>query len=187
MWGEERPYKWMGFGEKETHPVYKGQVKDGKPNGLGIINYPNRNKYVGSWKNGKYSQGTFTWSNGSKYVGKWKDGLRNGQGTEIRIDGYKYVGEWKDGWKNGQGTETRSDGGYYVGEWKNGRENGQGTYTHHHGGKFVGEYKDSQKWNGTSYEKDGTFYGRIENGRYIFLTEEEIKILYPKLSSKTNQ
>ena len=34
-WGEvgSGDYKWMGFGDKDIHPVYKGQVKDGKPNG----------------------------------------------------------------------------------------------------------------------------------------------------------
>ena len=37
--GGNPPYKWMGFGDKETHPVYKGQVKNGKSDGLGIINY----------------------------------------------------------------------------------------------------------------------------------------------------
>ena len=43
---------WKGFGDKETHPKYKGQVKDGKPNGLGVIIYTDGSKYVGRWKNG---------------------------------------------------------------------------------------------------------------------------------------
>jgi len=70
-------YIWMGFGDKETHPVYQGQVKDGKPNGLGflIIHF------------GK-----------SKYVGSWKDGKENGQGIMFFLDGGgKWIGEWKDG------------------------------------------------------------------------------------------
>ena len=62
-WGENPDYKWMGFGDKDTHPVYQGQVKDGKPNGLGVIIYPDGiwkggNKYVGEWKNGKHWNGT---------------------------------------------------------------------------------------------------------------------------------
>jgi len=44
---------WKGFGDKETHPIYQGQVKDGKPDGLGIIIYPDGNKYVGGWKDGE--------------------------------------------------------------------------------------------------------------------------------------
>ena len=51
-------YKWMGFGDKNTQPKYQGQVKDGKPNGLGVMNYPNGWKYVGSFKDGKPLNGT---------------------------------------------------------------------------------------------------------------------------------
>ena len=68
-------YQWMGFGDKDTQPNYQGQVKDGKPNGLGVIIAPNGSKYVGCGKNGKWnSQGTYTWKDGSKFVGEWKDG-----------------------------------------------------------------------------------------------------------------
>ena len=92
-------YKWMGFGKIGTHPKYQGQVKDGKPNGLGIITRPNGEEYVGSWKNGKWNgHGTYTWSNG-KYVGSWKDGNRNGQGTYTSptfLGGGRWVGEWKN-------------------------------------------------------------------------------------------
>ena len=67
-------YKWMGFGDKETHPKYQGQVKDGKPNGLGVLIYPNGSKYVGSWDNGEELKGTFTHFLGTKYVGSWNKG-----------------------------------------------------------------------------------------------------------------
>ena len=79
-WGNTLPYVWKGVGDKETHPVYKGQVKDGKPNGLGIMTYQyqvskTRIKYVGEWKDGKkHGQGTETWSSGWKYFGSWKNG-----------------------------------------------------------------------------------------------------------------
>ena len=68
-------YQWMVFGDKDTQPKYQGQVKDGKPDGLGVIFDPNGSKYVGSWENGKWDgQGTYTWKDGSKFVGEWKDG-----------------------------------------------------------------------------------------------------------------
>ena len=51
-WGEYSDWKWKGFGEKETHPVYKGYVKDGVPNGLGIMIPPNGDKYEGEWMDG---------------------------------------------------------------------------------------------------------------------------------------
>ena len=68
-------YQWIGFGDKDTQPKYQGQVKDGRPNGLGVIFDPNGSKYVGSWENGKWNgQGTYSWKDGSKFVGEWKDG-----------------------------------------------------------------------------------------------------------------
>ena len=75
-------YVWRGFGEEETHPKYIGDVKNGKPNGFGIMIFPNGNKYIGGWKKGRWNgQGTFTTSNGSKYEGESKNGISNGQGT----------------------------------------------------------------------------------------------------------
>ena len=47
VWGEYPDYVWRRVGEKDTHPKYQGQVKDGKPNGLGILIDPDGIKYVG--------------------------------------------------------------------------------------------------------------------------------------------
>ena len=113
--------EWKGFGDKETHPIYKGDVENGKPSGLGVITFPD----------------------GRMYVGEYKDGNQNGQGTETYPSGSKYVGEWKDGVRNGQGTYTQygsllyPDGRKYVGEYKNGKE-WNGTYYNNNGKK---EYK----------------------------------------------
>ena len=41
------------FGDKDIHPQYKGDVENTKPNGLGIMTFPDGRKYVGEWKNGK--------------------------------------------------------------------------------------------------------------------------------------
>ena len=89
-------YQWMGFGDKDTQSEYQGQVKDGNPNGLGVVFGPNGSKYVGSWKNGKWNgQGTYTWKDGSKFVGEWKDGEpRNG--TQYDKDG-NIMGKYENG------------------------------------------------------------------------------------------
>ena len=149
-WGGKYPdYKWMEFGERNTHPKYQGQVKEGKPNGLGSLTYPD----------------------GSNYVGEYKDGKLNGQGTSTWSDGRKYVGEYKDGKPNGQGTHSFGKGDYegdkYEGEYKDGKPNGQGTYISSNGEKYEGEWKDEKPWNGTYYDKNGNIKGKFVNGKEI--------------------
>ena len=73
-WKTSSGYVWKGFGDKDTHRVYKGEVENGVPNGLGIDISPYGSKYVGEWKDGKiHGQGTLTLPDGQKYVGDWKD------------------------------------------------------------------------------------------------------------------
>ena len=149
-------YVWKGFGDKETHPVYKGDVKNGKPNGLGIL-------LVG----GKFVL--------RKYVGEWKDGKENGKGKETFPDGGGYEGGWKNGLYNGHGTLTLYDIGLkYVGEYKDGLRNGHGTLTLHNGTKSfpyfteeVGEWKNNREWNITIYDKYGTILRKYVNGKVI--------------------
>ena len=74
-WGESGNYKWMELGDKETHSVYLVQVKDGKPNGLGVIFDPNGSKCVGSWKNGKPWNGT-TYDEDGNILYKYVNGER---------------------------------------------------------------------------------------------------------------
>ena len=67
--------EWKGFGDKETHPIYKGDVENGKPSGLGVITFLDGSKFLGEFKDGeKNGQGTFTFSWGGKYEGEYKDG-----------------------------------------------------------------------------------------------------------------
>ena len=120
---------------------------------FGTYTFASGSKYVGEFKDGKYSgQGTYTTTNGYTYVGEFKDGKRNGQGTATFADGDKYVGEWKDDKLNGQGAYTFADGSKYVGEWKDDKFNGQGTLFASNGliinqgifadNKFVPAYRD---------------------------------------------
>ena len=74
MWETSSGTVWKGFGDKETHFVYKGEVENGVPNGLGILISPM----------------------GGKYVEEWKNGSQNGKGTRTYPVGWE-VGEYKDG------------------------------------------------------------------------------------------
>jgi len=84
------------FGDKDIHPQYKGDTENRKPNGLGIMTFPDGRKYVGEWKNGKKNgHGTFAFPSGFKYVGEYKVG-KMWNVKKYNKDG-KYVGEYKNG------------------------------------------------------------------------------------------
>ena len=71
FWETSSGLVWKGFGDKDIHPKYKGDVVSSKPNGLGILTY-------------RY---------GTKYEGDFKDWVL-WNGTELDKDGnikYKYV------------------------------------------------------------------------------------------------
>ena len=68
-------WEWVEFGNKETQPKYQGQVKDGKPNGLGVLTSTNGWKYLGSWKNGEILNGT-EYDNYGNIVYRWVEGKR---------------------------------------------------------------------------------------------------------------
>ena len=94
LWETSSGKLWKYFGDKETQKVYKGDVKDGKPNGLGFLIYPNGSRYVGSWENGEWNgQGTVTvngkkWRDGEWSNGRLIDGIMYDEDGKI---GYKYV------------------------------------------------------------------------------------------------
>ena len=73
--GEYPNWEWLESGDKKTQSTYQGQVKDGKPNGLGVLISTNGWKYFGSWRNGGIWSGTeydyygniiFRWVEGKK-------------------------------------------------------------------------------------------------------------------------
>ena len=76
-WGDSfSGYVWKGSGRKENLPTYKGDVKNGVPNGLGIIIYPYGDEYLGEWDDGKkHGEGTETFSGGEFFVGKWFENI----------------------------------------------------------------------------------------------------------------
>ena len=84
-----------GYWEKKDGK-YVGDVENGKPNGLGILIFPDGRKYVGEFKYGNWNgQGTYTYPDGSKEVGEWKSGQpwnvkgydKNGNITEKYVNG----------------------------------------------------------------------------------------------------
>ena len=168
--------QWKTFGDGKVQPKYKGEIKNGKMDGLGVLVYPYGEKsVVGEWKEGKEwntkhrkKDGTLLgkFENG-EWIVRWGvlyKGQRNGKWgyykekwkvkDENNWDFSKIEGEIKNGLPNGQGTGTSIDGSKYVGEYKDGEQHGQGTLTFTDGGKIFGEWKNDRPWNGIICKKE---------------------------------
>ena len=112
---------------------YKGDWKNGLPNGKGIKHFYNTDSYIdGNFVDGfadGYGKHTFeqTWEKTAPY----------------------YEGEIKRNLYQGKGTYYYGDGDYYKGEWKDGKYNGQGAaYSLRLNKTWVGEYKNDEKVEG---------------------------------------
>ena len=140
--------------------IYKGEYKNGLPNGQGTMTFLNGEKYVGQWENGLANgHGTNVWPSGEKYTGEWKDNKQHGKGTNILPNGEKYIGQWLDGKRHGQGTSMMPNGTKYVGQWKNNKPHGQGTYTWPNGQIYTGEWKGGKRHGqGTNILPSGAKY-----------------------------
>jgi len=65
---------WKTFGDDDVNKKYEGEIKNGEPNGHGILTSPYGDNHVGGWKKGKeHGQGTYTHPDGNKYVGEWRE------------------------------------------------------------------------------------------------------------------
>lgn len=125
--------------------MYKGQRKDGKPDGLGTMVFPNGDVYKGNWILGKFEgQGKKFFASGEVYKGEFRGGKYHGQGTMTFPNGNRCMGSWVDGMLHGQGMITFPNGDIYQGEFKNGKKHGQGTMILANGKVYEGFWVDGE-------------------------------------------
>ena len=112
---------------------YKGELKNGLPNGKGI-------KHI--YKTDSYIYGNFV------------DGFAEGyckqtfEQTWEKMEPY-YEGEFKRNNWDGKGEYHYGDGDYYKGDWKDSKYHGQGAaYSLRLNKTWVGEYKNDEKVEG---------------------------------------
>ena len=114
------------FDRKITLPdgsIYQGELKEGKPEGKGVLHMP---------------------LSGHRYEGTFRDGKFQGQG--------KYFLSEKDEWIDGQfaagnlltgvGRIKCEDGGIYEGGFKNFSRHGKGVFESMHGDRFEGNWEN---------------------------------------------
>jgi len=112
---------------------YKGEWKNGLPNGKGIKHF---------YKTDSYIDGNFV------------DGFAEGYGKQTYEQTWEktqpyYEGEFKRNTYNGKGAYYYGDGNYYKGDWKHGKYNGQGAaYSLILDRTWVGYFENDEKVNG---------------------------------------
>ena len=83
-WGNILPYVWKSFGSKKLQPKYQGDVKTGKPDGLGVLISTNGWGYFGSWKKGEIWNGT-EYDKYGNIIYMWVEGKRKNHNLNIKF------------------------------------------------------------------------------------------------------
>jgi hypothetical protein len=134
---------------------YTGEVKDGKPNGMGVASYVSGNviRYAGNFVNGMYAgKGTMIFDNGAFLTGNWKNGKLNGKGANLTADGGLYIGDFLNGLKNGKGTLFFKDNKVVKGNFWDDKMNGR-CISIWADGSIISEINYvNDKMNGTGYQ-----------------------------------
>lgn len=124
---------------------YDGEIRNGKPQGRGVLVYANSDRYEGEFSNGlPNGRGMYLFvSNGDRYEGGFSTGKFNGQGTFTYTNGDSYTGNFLNGQPHGQGTFVFAEiAARYVGEFRYGQINGRGV-TLNNGVRCQGTFYDS--------------------------------------------
>jgi len=88
-------YGWFENGNDKKDWKYVGEIKNGKPNGTGVLSSTS-GKYSGELKNGiKHGQGTYTYKSGRKRVGEFR------KGKPWNVNNYDKNGKIEAAWVKG--------------------------------------------------------------------------------------
>lgn len=156
---------------------YSGEIKDGKPNGMGVAKYESGNvlRYVGQFVNGTYNgKGTMLFDDGAFLTGNWKNGKLNGMGTNLNADGSLYIGEFGNGIKNGFGTLIYKDNSFVKGNFKDDKMQGRIVNLWTDGNIISDIIYVNDKRNGTGYQYEAKskklYEGEWANDKWVQAT-----------------
>ncbi|EGD72930.1 hypothetical protein PTSG_04661 [Salpingoeca rosetta] len=150
--------------------VYHGTIQDGRPEGIGRVEWPQRPRsaasYHGELQRGVRSgRGQLVTTEDITFTGAFKDNMRHGDGVHtlngrVRYEGHfvdghihgrgscvydnylEYNGDFKNGVIHGEGTMRFADGATYTGSFHEGMRHGDGRMTWSDGDKYVGAYRN---------------------------------------------
>jgi len=140
--------------------------------GYGIMEYKNKNKYEGYWKNDKKNgKGIMIYFFGDIYDGNWVDNKKEGKGKYIfgkgKFEGDKYEGDFKGNKAHGFGTyyfnHGNTKGDRFVGLWANDKKEGKGKYFYKDGDIYEGIWKNGKKSGKMNFYNHKTKKWVVEN------------------------
>ena len=73
QWSRPGNISWRKLGDEKKDGKYVGEIENGKPNGQGIITFPDGRKYEGHFEKGEmHGQGIFTFPDERKFSGEFR-------------------------------------------------------------------------------------------------------------------
>ena len=91
------------YGEADSRGYYRGELKDNKRNGIGVLSFKDAVVYHGQFDNDlPNGLAVETYPGGFVYKGEFLDDERHGLGI-IQSPGLAWIGYWKHGKRNGIG------------------------------------------------------------------------------------
>uniref|UniRef100_A0A6Q2YD50 VPS9 domain-containing protein n=1 Tax=Esox lucius TaxID=8010 RepID=A0A6Q2YD50_ESOLU len=171
--------------------TYEGRWLAGKPNGRGVVKWPDGRMYTGTFKNGledgfgEYVIPNKTLNKKDHYQGHWKEGKMHGLGTFKYASGELYEGFFQDNMRHGHGmlrsgTLNSSSPSVFIGQWVHDKKTGYGVFDDitRYGEKYMGMWQEDQRQGlgvvvtqfGLYYE--GTFSSNRMQGAGVLLSED---------------
>ena len=167
--GEFKNHRFHGRGviEYAHGESYAGNFKDDNYDGFGI--YYGTNKQVleqGLWRMGSLSVATKGPANPTEFLAQTPTPAATGGASLAQGNLIACRGSDVSRWTNCFGTNSYPNGDKYVGEFKGGKRH-QGTYTFANGNEYVGEWRDSkQNGQGTlTFANGDKYFGEFKDGK----------------------
>ncbi len=135
---------------------YKGEWKQDKKHGVGIVYSDNKQFYIGEFKNDEYNCIGVNYNEDFTYEGEFEKGICKGVGiktynSEANNGGgegnerLKFQGVWEKFKLNGVGEFYRNEKLVYYGEFMEGLYEGKGTKINENGSVYVGQFKNGDE------------------------------------------
>ncbi|XP_012560076.2 radial spoke head 10 homolog B isoform X1 [Hydra vulgaris] len=169
---------------------YKGNVKNCKMHGFGVVIWPDKTEYRGELnENNIVGTGSYIWPDGSSYTGCLTNGIPQGSGVH-KWGNKTYSGLWKEGKRHGKGILYYDDSGesYYDGDWYEDKQQGYGVRRYKNGNIYKGQFFEYQRhgtgtmnWFNIRQEYTGEWLNGLQNGNgtYTWYMNRSTNSQYP--------